>query len=99
MIKDGHTYETNACRIPNKRPGHRQNMVEARCPENCSIYPKTKLHSSLTEDEFSFNEKGEMCLTEDGSSCKKVQKLNILSNIEKFALNNFELKYFYLEIL
>ena len=63
----------NACRTPNKRPNHRQNMVEARCPENCKIYPETKIHSSLKEDKFLINKKGEMCLTEDGSTCKKVQ--------------------------
>ena len=65
----------NACRIPNQRPTHRQNMVDARCPEKCSVYPKTKVHSSLEEGKFLINEKGEMCLTEDGSSCKKVQIL------------------------
>ena len=60
--------------MPNKRPSHRQNMVEARCPEHCTIYPKTKIDLSLKEDKFFINEKGEMCLTEDGSSCKKVKK-------------------------
>ena len=53
-------------------------MVEARCPENCSRYPKTKLHLSLEENEFLINEKGEMCLTEDGSNCKKVQKSKLI---------------------
>ena len=47
-------------------------MVEARCPENCTIYPETKIHPSLKEDKFLIDEKGDMCLTEDGSSCKKV---------------------------
>ena len=65
----------NACRIPNKRPSHRQNMVDARCPENCSVYPKTERHFSLEEGKFLINEKGEMCITEDGSICKKVHIL------------------------
>ena len=56
------------------RPNFRQHMIESKCPENCTSYPKSSSNGeSLREDEFIINEEGKMCLTEDGSSCKKVK--------------------------
>ena len=62
--------------MPNTRPNHRQYMIESRCPENCTRYPETEMHNSLADHEFIVNEKGEMCLTDDGSNCKKVLNFN-----------------------
>ena len=64
----------NACGTPNKRPNHRQHMIEANCPENCSRYPKAAGHGeALGEDKFIINDIGEICLTNDGLNCKKVK--------------------------
>ena len=61
--------------MPSKRPNHRQYMIESRCPENCTRYPETETHNSLADHEFIVNEKGEMCLTEDGLNCEKVKSV------------------------